>query len=70
MAFHGYISLGTPSPRAYLYHTEWYNRDVGYEAYKAHRRGPTPLEAAHLSEPTRLGITTVQRAAFQTIASM
>jgi fission process protein 1 len=44
--------------------------DVGYEAYKAHRRGPTPLEAAHFTEPTRVGLVTVQRAAFQSIASM
>ncbi|PCH41357.1 hypothetical protein WOLCODRAFT_137347 [Wolfiporia cocos MD-104 SS10] len=44
--------------------------DVGYEAYKAHHRGPTPLEAAHFSEPTRLGMVAVKRAVFQSIASM
>ncbi|KAG6866525.1 hypothetical protein C0991_003069 [Blastosporella zonata] len=44
--------------------------DVGYESYKAHHRGPTPIEAANFSEPTRIGITAVQRAAFQSIASM
>ncbi|OSX60324.1 hypothetical protein POSPLADRAFT_1040555 [Postia placenta MAD-698-R-SB12] len=44
--------------------------DVGYEAYKAHRRGPTPLEAAHFSEPTRVGMIAVKRAVFQSIASM
>jgi mitochondrial fission process protein 1 len=44
--------------------------DVGYESYKAHRRGPSPLEAANFSEPTRIGITAVQRATFQSIASM
>ncbi|EGO01638.1 hypothetical protein SERLA73DRAFT_177055 [Serpula lacrymans var. lacrymans S7.3] len=44
--------------------------DVGYEAYKAHRRGPSPLEAAHFSEPTRIGMVGVKRAIFQSIASM
>ena len=44
--------------------------DVGYESYKAHRRGPSPLEAANFSEPTRIGLAAVQRAAFQSIASM
>ncbi|KAI0921453.1 hypothetical protein AcW1_004579 [Taiwanofungus camphoratus] len=44
--------------------------DVGYEAYKAHRRGPSPLEAAHFSEPTRIGMVAVKRAVFQSIASM
>jgi fission process protein 1 len=45
-------------------------RDVSYEAYKAHRHGPSPLEAAHFSEPTRVGMVAVKRAAFQSIASM
>jgi len=44
--------------------------DVGYEAYKAHRRGPSPIEAANFSESTRLGMLVVKRAAFQSIASM
>jgi len=44
--------------------------DVSYEAYKAHRHGPSPLEAAHFSEPTRVGMVAVKRAAFQSIASM
>jgi fission process protein 1 len=44
--------------------------DVSYESYKAHRNGPSPLEAAHLSEPTRVGMVAVKRAAFQSIASM
>ncbi|THV05458.1 hypothetical protein K435DRAFT_712939 [Dendrothele bispora CBS 962.96] len=44
--------------------------DVGYESYKAHRRGPTALEAATFSEPTRIALTAVQRATFQSIASM
>lgn len=44
--------------------------DVSYEAYKAHRLGPSPLEAAHFSEPTRVGMVAVKRAAFQSIASM
>jgi fission process protein 1 len=45
-------------------------RDVAYETYKAHHRGPSPVEAANFSEPTRLTISAVQRAAFQSIASM
>ncbi|KAJ7122727.1 mitochondrial 18 KDa protein-domain-containing protein [Mycena epipterygia] len=44
--------------------------DVSYESFKAHRRGPTPLEAAHFSEPVRIGMTAVERATFQSIASM
>ncbi|KAI6151809.1 mitochondrial 18 KDa protein-domain-containing protein [Pisolithus tinctorius] len=44
--------------------------DVSYEAYKAHRRGPSPSEVAHLSEPTRIGLVAVKRALFQSIASM
>ncbi|KAF8843158.1 hypothetical protein BDN67DRAFT_924912 [Paxillus ammoniavirescens] len=44
--------------------------DVSYEAYKAHRRGPSPLEAVHYSEPTRLGLVAVKRAVFQSVASM
>jgi fission process protein 1 len=44
--------------------------DVSYEAYKARRNGPSPLEAAHFSEPTRIGMVAVKRATFQSIASM
>ncbi|GBE79393.1 hypothetical protein SCP_0205910 [Sparassis crispa] len=44
--------------------------DVSYESYKAHRKGPSPLEAAHFSEPTRIGMVAVKRAVFQSIASM
>ncbi|KAJ3754371.1 mitochondrial 18 KDa protein-domain-containing protein [Lentinula raphanica] len=44
--------------------------DVGYETYKAHRHGPSAFEAANFSEPTRLAFTAVQRATFQSIASM
>ncbi|KAG2370098.1 mitochondrial 18 KDa protein-domain-containing protein [Suillus spraguei] len=44
--------------------------DVSYEAYKTHRRGPSPIEAAHFSEPTRVGMVAVKRAVFQSIASM
>jgi len=44
--------------------------DVAYESYKTHRRGPSPIEAVNFSEPTRVGIAAVQRATFQSIASM
>ncbi|KAI0796477.1 mitochondrial 18 KDa protein-domain-containing protein [Abortiporus biennis] len=44
--------------------------DVGYESYKAHRKGPTPVEAANFSEPTRIGMVATKRAVFQSIASM
>ncbi|KAJ7179412.1 mitochondrial 18 KDa protein-domain-containing protein [Mycena filopes] len=44
--------------------------DVSYESYKAKRQGPTPLEAQHFSEPVRIGITAVERATFQSLASM
>lgn len=44
--------------------------DVSFEAYKAHRQGPTALEAAHFSEHTRVGMVAVKRATFQSIASM
>lgn len=46
------------------------HRDVGYEGYKAHRKGPSPIEAANFSESTRIGMLVVKRAAFQSIASM
>ncbi|KAJ6627545.1 mitochondrial 18 KDa protein-domain-containing protein [Mycena sp. CBHHK59/15] len=44
--------------------------DVSYESFKAHRRGPSPTEAAYFSEPARIGIVAVERATFQSIASM
>ncbi|KAG8708844.1 hypothetical protein FRC09_001000 [Ceratobasidium sp. 395] len=44
--------------------------DVSYETYKARRKGPSPIEAANFSEPTRLTILATQRAVFQSIASM
>ncbi|CAG7848289.1 SubName: Full=Uncharacterized protein {ECO:0000313/EMBL:CCA75211.1} [Serendipita indica DSM 11827] len=45
--------------------------DVGYEAYKAYRRGPSALDRADgFSERTRIGMVAVQRAVFQSIASM
>ncbi|KAJ7095108.1 mitochondrial 18 KDa protein-domain-containing protein [Mycena belliarum] len=44
--------------------------DVSYESYKAHRQGPSPFEAAHFSEPVRIGMAAVERATFQSIASM
>ncbi|THH12912.1 hypothetical protein EW146_g7245 [Bondarzewia mesenterica] len=44
--------------------------DVSYESYKAHRRGPSALEAANFSEPTRITMVAVKRATFQSIASM
>jgi len=44
--------------------------DVAYETYKAKRRGPSPLEAATYSEPTRLTMVAVQRSVFQSVASM
>lgn len=46
------------------------NSDVSYESYKAYRKGPTPEEAAHFSEPTRIGMIATKRAVFQSIASM
>ncbi|KAF4619739.1 hypothetical protein D9613_005380 [Agrocybe pediades] len=44
--------------------------DVAYESYKTYHRGPSPIEAANFSEPTRVGLAAVQRATFQSIASM
>ncbi|KAF8318223.1 hypothetical protein DL93DRAFT_2124954 [Clavulina sp. PMI_390] len=44
--------------------------DVGYETFKAKRRGPTALEAATYTEPTRLTMVAVQRSVFQSVASM
>ncbi|ELU45872.1 abhydrolase domain-containing protein [Rhizoctonia solani AG-1 IA] len=44
--------------------------DVGYETYKAKRQGPSAVEAANFSEPTRLSILATQRAVFQSVASM
>ncbi|KAJ7068011.1 mitochondrial 18 KDa protein-domain-containing protein [Mycena amicta] len=44
--------------------------DVGFHSYKTHRNGPSALEAAHFSETTRVAFAAVERAAFQSIASM
>ncbi|TFL05633.1 mitochondrial 18 KDa protein-domain-containing protein [Pterulicium gracile] len=44
--------------------------DVAYESYKAHRQGPSPLEALHFSENTRIALAAAERATFQSIASM
>jgi len=44
--------------------------DVGYETYKAKRQGPSPIEAANFSEPTRLTMIATKRAIFQSVASM
>jgi fission process protein 1 len=44
--------------------------DVGFETYKAKKAGPTIQEAAHLSEPTRLGLIAAKRGVFQGVASM
>lgn len=44
--------------------------DVGFTTYKARELGPSPLEAANMSEPTRLAMVAVKRSVFQGIASM
>lgn len=44
--------------------------DVSFTTYKSSQQGPTPFEAAHMTEPTRLGLVTVKRAVFQGVASM
>jgi len=44
--------------------------DVGFETWKAKRRGPSPLEAASFTEPVRLSMVAVKRGTFQAIASM
>ncbi|KZV90515.1 hypothetical protein EXIGLDRAFT_720294 [Exidia glandulosa HHB12029] len=44
--------------------------DVGFETYKAQRRGPTLEEAAHFSETTRLAMIACKRGIFQGVASM
>ncbi|KAG8936501.1 hypothetical protein FRC02_001467 [Tulasnella sp. 418] len=44
--------------------------DVGYESYKAYRKGPTPEEASNFSEPVRIGLLATQRSIFQAVASM
>ncbi|KAI6122746.1 mitochondrial 18 KDa protein-domain-containing protein [Pisolithus croceorrhizus] len=64
--------LITPAVVKAAYGISWLylSADVSYEAYKAHKRGPSPSEAAHLSEPTRIGLVAVKRALFQSIASM
>ncbi|KAI6047074.1 mitochondrial 18 KDa protein-domain-containing protein [Pisolithus marmoratus] len=64
--------LVSPAAVKAAYGISWLylSADVSYEAYKAHRRGPSPSEASHLSEPTRIGLVAVKRALFQSIASM
>lgn len=44
--------------------------DVGFETYKASRRGPTLEEAQHFSEHTRLAMIACKRGIFQGVASM
>jgi fission process protein 1 len=44
--------------------------DVAFESYKAHKQGPSPLEALHFSENTRIALAAAERATFQSIASM
>ncbi len=74
MVFPGFISLGEYDseirPCAVQVGLMILCRDVSYESYKAHRRGPTPVEAAHFSEATRISFVAAERACFQSIASM
>ncbi|KAH8105019.1 mitochondrial 18 KDa protein-domain-containing protein [Phellopilus nigrolimitatus] len=44
--------------------------DVGFETWKARRRGPSPLEACAFTEQQRLALVAVKRGSFQAIASM
>ncbi|EIW68727.1 hypothetical protein TREMEDRAFT_44548 [Tremella mesenterica DSM 1558] len=44
--------------------------DVSFTTYKSSRLGPTPIEAANMSEPTRLALVAVKRSVFQSVASM
>lgn len=44
--------------------------DVAFTTYKAKEAGPTPIEAANFSEPTRLTMVAVKRSVFQSVASM
>ncbi|KAK8846806.1 hypothetical protein IAR55_005894 [Kwoniella newhampshirensis] len=44
--------------------------DVSFTTYKSSQLGPTPLEAANMSESTRLAMVAVKRSVFQSIASM
>jgi len=44
--------------------------DVSFTTYKSSQLGPSPLEAANMSEPTRLSMVAVKRSVFQGLASM
>lgn len=44
--------------------------DVSFTTYKSSQLGPSPLEAANMSEPTRLTMVAVKRSVFQGVASM
>ncbi|WVQ76791.1 hypothetical protein IAR50_006465 [Cryptococcus sp. DSM 104548] len=44
--------------------------DVSFTTFKSSQLGPSPLEAANMSEPTRLSMVAVKRTVFQGIASM
>jgi fission process protein 1 len=70
MVFLGCISRGARHFIFHVLHSHQCHSDVSYEAYKTHRRGPSPIEAAHFSEPTRVGMVAVKRAVFQSLASM
>ncbi|KAG8901435.1 5'-3' exoribonuclease 2 [Tulasnella sp. 403] len=72
---HGYTSLGVSwespgSPSPLIEPRIIPASDVSYESYKAHRKGPTPIEAANFSESTRIAMLATKRAVFQSVASM
>lgn len=64
------IASNAPEPYLYLSSSSFSYSDVGYEGYKAYKRGPSPIEAANFSESTRIGMLVVKRAVFQSVASM
>lgn len=44
--------------------------DVSFTTYKSSQLGPSPIEAANMSERTRLAMVAVKRSVFQAVASM
>lgn len=44
--------------------------DVSFTTYKSSQLGPSPIEAANMSERTRLAMVAVKRSVFQGVASM
>ena len=65
-----YLAGYVPRPCPFFSVINFRSSDVGFETWKAQRKGPTPLEAASFTESQRLSMVAAKRGIFQAIASM